>query len=90
MPLESSPAPEQTMLTNLVDTDRYAMSVGLGLRLDELRPFLPGFLQFDVHFQYSYLPYRTMRKTSLVDPTGDYVAGGHIFAVGANFGVGFE
>lgn len=87
---ESSPVPAQSMLTNLVDSDRLAFSAGLGLRLDELRPFLPGFLSFDLHVQYSYLPYRTMRKTSLVDPTGDYVAGGHIFAFGMNVGVGFE
>lgn len=87
---ESSPIPEQSMLTNLVDTDRLAFSAGLGLRLDQLRPFLPGFLGFDMHLQYSYLPYRTMRKTSLVDPTGDYVAGGHIFAFGVNVSAGFE
>lgn len=87
---ESSPVPEQSMLTNLVDTDRLAFSAGLGLRLDELRPFLPGYLAFDVHAQYSYLPYRAMRKISLVDPTGDYVAGGHIFAFGVSTSVGFE
>lgn len=87
---ENSPIPDQSMLTNLVDNDRLAFSTGLGLRLDELRPFLPGFLSFDVHFQYSYLPFRTTRKTSLVDPTGDYVSGGHIFAFGMNVAVGFE
>ena len=87
---ENSPAPSQTEFTNLIDTDRWAFSAGAGLHLDQLRPFLPGFLDFDVHFQYAYFPERTMRKTSLVDPIGDYRAAGHGFAGGLTMEVGFE
>lgn len=87
---EESPVPNQARITNLADSDRAAFSAGLGIRLDELRPLLPGFLQFDAHFQYSLLVDRTMTKESLVDPTGDYVIGGHIFATGLTMEVGFE
>lgn len=87
---EHSPVPEQSGVTNLVDTDRIAFSAGAGLRLTNLRPLLDGFLAFDLHLQYALLPYRTMQKYSLVDPTGDYVAGGHIFAAGLSMEVGFR
>ena len=76
---ENSPAPPQTGLTNLVDTDRHAFSVGAGLDLLGLRPTLPGSLGFDAHFQYGYLPRRSFAKTSPIDPVGDYSAEGHIF-----------
>ena len=87
---ENSPAPSQTGYTNLIDTDRWAFSAGAGLLLNQLRPFLPGFLNFDLHFQYAYFPERTMTKTSLVDPVGDYRAAGHGFAGGLTMEVGFE
>lgn len=87
---EHSPVPNQSALTNLADADRYVFSAGLGLRLSDLRPLLPGYIQMDVHFQYSLLPERTMTKSSLLDPVGDYRVSGSLFAGGATFEVGFE
>ena len=87
---ENSPAPTQAGYTNLIDTDRWAFSAGAGLHLDQLRPFLPGFLDFDLHFQYALFPERTMTKTSLVDPVGDYRVSGDGFAGGLTMEVGFE
>lgn len=87
---ENSPVPNQSALTNLIDTDRYTFSLGAGVRLDDLRPLIPGFLQFDFHFAYSFLPERTMTKASLVDPVGDFRGMGNIFAGGATVEVGFE
>ncbi len=87
---ENSPAPEQMSFTNLVDTDRHTWSLGVGLDLLGLRPALPGFLSLDAHFAYSWLPDRVMRKSSPIDPVGDYVAWGHIFAGGLSVEVGFE
>ena len=55
-----------------------------------LRPLLPGQLRFDLHVQYAFLPPRRMVKLSPIDPTGDYVAQGHIFAGGLTVGVRFE
>lgn len=87
---ENSPAPTQAGYTNLIDTDRWAFSAGAGVHLDQLRPFLPGFLNFDLHFQYAYFPERTMTKASLVDPTGDYRVSGDGFTGGLTMEVGFE
>ncbi|MCC6876931.1 MAG: hypothetical protein IT378_21680, partial [Sandaracinaceae bacterium] len=87
---ENSPVPPQTGPSNLVDTDRHAWSAGVGLRLLNLRPTLPGYLAFDAHFQYALLPSRTMIKTSPIDPIGDYSAWGHIFAFGITSEVVFE
>lgn len=87
---ENSPAPEQTGFSNLVDTDRHAWSLGAGLELLQLRPLIPGSLAIDVHVQYGWLPSRTHRKTSPIDPVGDYVAQGHIVAGGANVELRFE
>jgi len=87
---ENSPAPEQTNEFNLVDTDRHAWSVGVGVEFFSLRPFLPGSLTLDVHFQYAFMPSRLNRKLSPIDPTGDYVARGNIFVGGFTLGLQFE
>ncbi len=87
---ESTPVPEQTGEFNLVDTDRHAWSVGAGLELHGLRPLLPGSLRFDVHLQYAWLPPRAMQKTSVIDPIGDFVAQGQIFAGGLTMEARFE
>ncbi len=87
---EHSPVPNQLALTNLADTDRFVFSLGFGMRLGDLRPLLPGFIQMDVHLQYSLLPERTMTKASLVDPVGDYRAAGNMFVGGLTLEVGFE
>ncbi len=87
---ENSPAPEQSGAYNLVDTDRHAWSLGAGLELRSLRPLLPGSLRFDLHLQYGFLPARRMTKLSPIDPVGDYVAEGHVFAGGLTTEVRFE
>ncbi len=87
---ENSPAPVQADVYNLVDTDRHAWSAGAGLELRSLRPLLPGSLRFDLHLQYGFLPARRMIKTSPIDPTGDYVAQGHVFVGGLTTEVRFE
>lgn len=87
---ENSPAPAQMGYTNLVDTDRHTWSIGVGLDLFGLRPFLPGWLSLDAHFAYSWLPARAMIKDSPIDPVGDYVAWGNIFAGGLTMEAGFD
>lgn len=87
---ENSPAPPQVDATNLVDTDRHTWSLGAGLDLLDLRPFLPGYLSIDVHIAYSWLPERAMVKESPIDPVGDYVAYGHMVAGGISLEAGFE
>ncbi len=87
---ENSPAPAQMAYTNLVDTDRHTWSIGVGLDLFGLRPLLPGWLSLDAHFAYSWLPAREMIKTSPIDPVGDYVAWGNMFAGGLTMEAGFD
>ncbi len=87
---ENSPAPQQMGFTNLVDTDRHTWSAGVGVELFGLRPLLPGSLSIDAHFTYSWLPARTMIKSSPIDPVGDYVAWGNIFAGGLTVEARFD
>lgn len=87
---ENSPVPAQTTFTNLVDTDRHTWSLGFGVDLLGLRPFLPGFLSIDAHIAYSWLPERAMVKDSPIDPVGDYVAWGHMVAGGLSLEAGFD
>lgn len=87
---EFSPAPMQSGLSNFVDTDRHAFSAGVGVALHDLGAGLPGDLLFDAYFQGSYLVPRMMTKTSLLDPTGSYLAEGAIWAAGGTTGITFE
>jgi long-chain fatty acid transport protein len=87
---EQTPIPDQTGLSNLVDTDRWVWSAGLGFALTDLRPLLDGTLSFDLHLAYAYLPDRVTRKASPVDPIGDYVAGGQMFVGGLTMELAFR
>ncbi len=87
---ESSPVPEQKGVSNLVDADRIALSLGAGLRLTDLRPLIDGWIAFDLHLQWSILPERTTQKASPIDPIGDWRAGGHFFTGGLTMEVAFR
>ncbi len=87
---EATPFPIQRGSNNFVDSDRHSLSLGAGVRLTDLRPTLPGYLQLDAYFQYAYLPQRFHEKDSLVDPVGDYRAGGQQFGFGVSAEVVFE
>ena len=86
---DKSPIGPQAGQTNYVDSDRHAFSAGLGVRLIHPGAILPGDVRFDVHGQYSYLPTVTISKADAADLVGNYTAGGHIWAFGANATVGF-
>lgn len=60
------------------------------MRFSDLRPTIPGHLQLDAYFQYAYLPTRNHQKDSLVDPVGDYTAGGQQWGAGVSLEVVFE
>ncbi len=87
---ERTPFPTQTGVTNFVDGDRHVLSSGLGLVFDQLEPGLDGELRLDAHLVWGFLPDRVHEKLSLVDPVGDYVAGGNQLAFGVNVTVVFE
>ena len=87
---ERTPFPAQRGVTNFVDGTRHSVSLGVGLTLTDLEPTLPGGLRFDVRASFHHLPDRLHRKTSNVDPVGDYIAGGTQWGIGANMEVMFE
>lgn len=87
---ENSPFPAQAGITNFVDNDKHTISLGLGVSLNDLRPTLPGALQFNAHFAYAALRARDHNKASLVDPVGDYRSTGYLLAAGVDISLVFE
>ncbi len=87
---ENSPFPTQTGTLNFVDNDKHTLTLGIGLKMTELEPTLPGELRLDAHALYSYLPEREHIKDSLVDAVGDYRSQGHLFGAGVTLEVAFE
>jgi long-chain fatty acid transport protein len=76
---ESTPVPDQRTLTNLIDNDRHAFSLGAGVRLTGLDPFIQGALTFDAHVQWSIIPERLTEKSTLVTTIGDYRSSGQMW-----------
>jgi long-chain fatty acid transport protein len=76
---ESTPVPEQRQLTNLVDNDRHAFSLGAGVRFTDLAPFIAGALTLDLEAQLSIIPERLTEKSTLVTTIGDYRASGMLW-----------
>jgi long-chain fatty acid transport protein len=96
-----SPVPEQTGLTNFLDSDSHVFSLGLGLALRSLFGTTRA-IKLDFHFQYHQLMDREHKKDAeFVDLDGDdvpetrvigypgYVTGGNIFAGGFTLGMSF-
>jgi long-chain fatty acid transport protein len=81
---EPSPAPEQQLETNFVDNDKHTLSAGLGLSVARVTEILPRPFDIDLFLSATFLPERSHRKLSDVDPVGDYVARGLVFASGVS------
>jgi hypothetical protein len=50
----------------------------------------PGNLNLDAYFLYAQVSERAHEKDSLVDPVGDYRAGGRQYGVGVQVELAFE
>lgn len=87
---ERSPVPPQEGITNYVDADRHAFSLGAGFVLRDPGAVLAGTIRFDAHVQWSILPTRVTLKDNPADYVGDYRASGDILNVGATVSLGFE
>jgi long-chain fatty acid transport protein len=96
-----SPVPEQTGVTNFLDSDSHVFSAGLGLALRSLFGSTRA-LKLDGHFQFHQLVDREHRKDGdRADLVGDgipetvvigypgYATGGNIFAGGFTLGMSF-
>ena len=84
-----TPVPDQTGLTNFIDSDIHAPSGGLGITLKDLFRVVTKPLSLDVHFQYQIMTRRNTLKDSPADPIGDYQSEGSILNMGATLKVLF-
>jgi long-subunit fatty acid transport protein len=87
---EKSPVPDQGGETNLIDTDRHTWTLGAAVGLN--KPFddvLDGSLRLHMHGLFSWLPERSVQKSSAADFIGDYRVGGIIAGGGANLEASF-
>ena len=73
---EKSPVPPQTGTTNLVDSDRWTGSIGVGVEIPVAR------VSLDLHAAISSLPERITLKNSAANLIGDYRAEGEMINVG--------
>ncbi len=80
---EPSPAPEQFDDGNYADTDKHRVSLGLGVEVLRRNTVLLRPLSLDLYGAFTYLPERINRKANPVDATGDFVASGRLFEIGA-------
>jgi long-chain fatty acid transport protein len=86
---DKSPIGPQGGLTNYIDRDRHALSLGLGARAIAPLRELSGDVRLDAHLQLSELSSATTVKRDPADLVGDYTATGHIWTLGATLTVGF-
>jgi len=84
-----TPVPDQTGLTNFLDSDVHAPSGGLGITLKDLFRVITKPLTVDMHFQYQIMTKRKTLKDSPTNPVGDYKTDGNILNVGATMTVKF-
>lgn len=61
---ESTPVPEQQGLTSFADSDRHTLSLGAGLQLSRLIPFLPRPIKIEGALSVVLLPERQHRKVA--------------------------
>jgi long-chain fatty acid transport protein len=79
---EPSPAPAQQEESNFVDNDKHTVSLGLGVEISRVTEILPRPFDLDAYVALTLLPAREHAKLSPVDPVGDYVSRGHVWAGG--------
>lgn len=84
-----TPVPDQTGVTNFVDSDTHVPSFGVGVTLKDLFRVLTKPITCDAHFQYHILTRRKTIKATPADPFGDYESDGSILNVGATVTVRF-
>lgn len=77
---EPTPAPDQPGVTNYVDMDKHAASLGLGVTFEGVTSIFPGPIGLDLTGQALYLRPRTYLKDDPADPIGDYQARGQVLS----------
>ncbi len=87
---ELTPVPDQTGITNYVDSDRHIFTAGVGVVWKQPGEILPGNLRIDGNVGYSLLPRRVTLKENAADFAGDYSASGDILLLGVTTSLGFD
>ncbi len=78
---EPTPAPAPSVSRNLIDSDRLALTGGLGITFKSPR-VLTGPLDLDLHATWAHLSERTVMRDDPTDPVGSYTASGDLYDVG--------
>jgi long-chain fatty acid transport protein len=86
---DPTPIPDQTAVTNFMDSDRHTFALGAGLELARLGAAMPGRLSLDLAGALQWLPPRAVEKTSPLDPVGDYIASGVVLVANATLSLRF-
>jgi long-chain fatty acid transport protein len=84
-----TPAPDQSGLTNFVDSNTHGLSAGLGITGSDFTEILPQPISLDLYFQTHILETRKVEKDSPSDPTGDYETSGEVFIGGGSMTIRF-
>ncbi|MEZ4329132.1 MAG: outer membrane protein transport protein [Polyangiales bacterium] len=87
---ERSPFPAQRGRTNFVDSNRHSLALGVGATFVSPGRRFPGDLNLDAYFLYAQVSERAHEKLSLVDPVGDYTAGGRQYGFGLQVELAFH
>ncbi len=74
-----SPVPDQTGNTNYADSNRHGISIGAGVSFQDPWGLGKAPINIDVVFQAQILEQRSVVKTAVDNPTGNYKIEGEIF-----------
>lgn len=85
-----TPVPEQTGVTNLLDSDTHVVSGGLGFTFVDISEVFPAPLSFDIYDQFHYMTPRTMHKESPTSDVGDVEYRGTANVLGAGVVMRFQ
>ncbi len=84
-----TPLPDQTDVSNVVDSDLHIVSGGAGVTVKALSDFLRKPFSIDTFFQYHYLEPRMVHKSDPTSDVGDYEVTGSVLNIGAGMTVRF-
>ncbi len=84
-----TPLPNQTGVSNVIDSNMHIMAAGLGLTLGSLTEVLRKPFSLDVFYQHHYLEPRMVHKSDPTNEIGDYKFTGSVGNLGAGMTLRF-
>ena len=86
---DPSPVPDQTGITNFLDSNRHVISAGGGFTIREDPGAILARISLDLHGDVQLLEPRVIIKDNPVDPVGDMRIGGHVVNIGVTLASSF-